>query len=106
MKQEAASVAVSFWLKQIFSSGIEPSDLLRGRSGHNHAIISFTECLHELEDHDLDALVADLGSESIKETSSGTDNEIATTAMTQDPGPAAALPPPSNTAGKVLQMVN
>lgn len=64
-----------------------------------------TESLNELEDHDLDALVADLGSESIKKPGSGTDKQIATSAMTQECEAAAALPPPSNTAEKVLRMV-
>nr|BAM36370.1 amyloid beta (A4) precursor protein-binding family B member 1 interacting protein [Oplegnathus fasciatus] len=63
--------------------------------------IGFTdlnESLNELEDHDLDALVADLGSKSTKQTSGGTDNQIVESAMTQESEPAAALPPPSNTA--------
>ncbi|XP_044074624.1 amyloid beta A4 precursor protein-binding family B member 1-interacting protein-like isoform X2 [Siniperca chuatsi] len=71
--------------------------------------IGFTdlnESLNELEDHDLDALVADLRSKSTKKTSSGTDNQTAASAMTQESEPAAALPPPSNTAEspRVLQM--
>lgn len=67
-----------------------------------------TESLNELEDHDLDALVADLGSKSTKQTSGDTDNQTVASAMTQESEqPAAALPPPSNTAESsgVLQMV-
>uniref|UniRef100_A0A8C2WMU6 Amyloid beta A4 precursor protein-binding family B member 1-interacting protein n=1 Tax=Cyclopterus lumpus TaxID=8103 RepID=A0A8C2WMU6_CYCLU len=68
--------------------------------------IGFTdlnESLNELEDHDLDALVADLGSKST--TSDGrlpadqqTSSCAATSAMSREPEPTAALPPPSNPA--------
>ncbi|KAI3375244.1 hypothetical protein L3Q82_021741 [Scortum barcoo] len=57
-----------------------------------------TESLNELEDHDLDALVADLGSNSTKQTSGGADNQTIAPAMTQESEPAAALPLPSNAA--------
>ncbi|XP_070775305.1 amyloid beta A4 precursor protein-binding family B member 1-interacting protein-like [Enoplosus armatus] len=63
--------------------------------------IGFTdlnESLNELEDHDLDALVADLGSKSTKKTSTSADNQTAASAMTLQSEPAAALPPPPNTA--------
>ncbi|XP_074506599.1 amyloid beta A4 precursor protein-binding family B member 1-interacting protein-like isoform X2 [Sebastes fasciatus] len=65
------------------------------------------ESLNELEDHDLDALVADLRSKSTisdgrfpenHQTSSPAENQIAASAMTHEPEPAAALPPPSNSA--------
>ncbi|XP_056276180.1 amyloid beta A4 precursor protein-binding family B member 1-interacting protein-like [Pseudoliparis swirei] len=66
--------------------------------------IGFTdlnESLNELEDHDLDALVADLGSKST--TSDGrlpedqlTSSCATASAMAREPEPAAALPPPSN----------
>ncbi|XP_042370241.1 amyloid beta A4 precursor protein-binding family B member 1-interacting protein-like, partial [Plectropomus leopardus] len=55
------------------------------------------ESLNELEDHDLDALVADLRSKSsTSEELLPTDQH---TAVTQEPEPAAAPPPPSNSAG-------
>ncbi|XP_032386785.1 amyloid beta A4 precursor protein-binding family B member 1-interacting protein [Etheostoma spectabile] len=72
--------------------------------------IGFTdlnESLNELEDHDLDALVAGLGSKSTpseerlltdQQTSSRTENQIAASAMTQEPEPAAASPPQLNSA--------
>ncbi|KAG8013939.1 Amyloid beta A4 precursor protein-binding family B member 1-interacting protein, partial [Nibea albiflora] len=53
------------------------------------------ESLNELEDHDLDTLVADLGSNSNTKASSGTDNQTAKSAVTQS---VTALPPPSNNA--------
>ncbi|XP_045908000.1 amyloid beta A4 precursor protein-binding family B member 1-interacting protein-like [Micropterus dolomieu] len=56
------------------------------------------ESLNELEDHDLDALMADLGSISTFKNSSDTDNQLSASAMTQESEPAAALPPPPNTA--------
>lgn len=66
-----------------------------------------TESLNELEDHDLDALMADLGSISTFKNSSDTDNQLSASAMTQKSEPAAALPPPPNTAESSgeLQMV-
>lgn len=63
------------------------------------------ESLDELEDHDLDALVADLGSESINNASGGTDKQIATSVVTEECEPAAAPPPPTNTAENGLQKV-
>lgn len=56
-----------------------------------------TESLNELEDNDLDALVADLRSKSSQISSSRSDNQTETTAVTQESEPAAVLPPPSNT---------
>lgn len=65
-----------------------------------------TESLNELEDHDLDALVADLGSKSTtqdltthQQNSSLTDDQFAPPAMTQRSEAAAALPQTPNTAG-------
>uniref|UniRef100_A0AAQ5ZIA2 Amyloid beta A4 precursor protein-binding family B member 1-interacting protein n=1 Tax=Amphiprion ocellaris TaxID=80972 RepID=A0AAQ5ZIA2_AMPOC len=64
--------------------------------------IGFTdlnESLNELEDHDLDALVADLGSNSNPQEPSSderTDTHSAPPAMTQEPQPAAARPAPPN----------
>ncbi|XP_059199812.1 amyloid beta A4 precursor protein-binding family B member 1-interacting protein-like [Centropristis striata] len=70
--------------------------------------IGFTdlhESLSELEDHDLDALMADLRSKSTtsevstdRQTSSCVDNQTAASGVTQEPEPAAALPPPSDSA--------
>ncbi|XP_068557645.1 amyloid beta A4 precursor protein-binding family B member 1-interacting protein-like isoform X2 [Cebidichthys violaceus] len=72
--------------------------------------IGFTdlnESLNELEDHDLDALVTDLGSKST--TSDGqlpADQQTSSSAMALEPEPAAALPPPSNSteSSEGLQM--
>ncbi|XP_029308939.1 amyloid beta A4 precursor protein-binding family B member 1-interacting protein-like isoform X2 [Cottoperca gobio] len=72
--------------------------------------IGFTdlnESLNELEDHDLDALMAEFGSKSTtskgnfltdQQTCSRADNQIAASAMTQEPELAAAFPPTSNSA--------
>ncbi|XP_062285143.1 amyloid beta A4 precursor protein-binding family B member 1-interacting protein-like [Scomber scombrus] len=73
--------------------------------------IGFTdlnESLNELEDHDLDALMADLASKSTtsemrlntdQHTGSLTDDPITTPNMTQGSDTVAAFQPPSNTAG-------
>ncbi|XP_070700539.1 amyloid beta A4 precursor protein-binding family B member 1-interacting protein-like [Pempheris klunzingeri] len=64
--------------------------------------IGFTdlnESLNELEDRDLDDLVADLHSKSTnKNSSSSADNQSAASAMTEESEPAAAFPPPPDTA--------
>lgn len=73
-----------------------------------------TESLNELEDHDLDALVADLGSKSTpqefstyQQNSTLADKQTAPPTMTQGFEPAAALSPPANneSSKKVLHMV-
>ncbi len=64
-----------------------------------------TESLHEMEDNDLDALVADLRSNVSKNTGSGLEKQAATSAMTQQAQSSDAPPPPSNTAESSLQMV-
>ncbi|XP_071347375.1 amyloid beta A4 precursor protein-binding family B member 1-interacting protein-like [Trachinotus anak] len=66
--------------------------------------IGFTdlnESLNELEDHDLDALVADLGSKTTQDqqTSSVTHNQTAPSTITQRSEAAASLPLPPNTTG-------
>ncbi|KAM9349971.1 amyloid beta A4 precursor protein-binding family B member 1-interacting protein-like [Symphorus nematophorus] len=68
--------------------------------------VDLNESLNELEEHDLDALVADLGSKSTQNTSSGSVNQTATSARIQESEPGAALPPPPNTAvsSTVLQL--
>lgn len=68
------------------------------------------ESLNELEDHDLDALVADLGTRASSQESSSseeigllTDDQRATSTMTQQPERAA--PPPTPAAPKVTKTV-
>ncbi|KAM7378922.1 hypothetical protein PAMP_004510 [Pampus punctatissimus] len=65
------------------------------------------DSLNKLEDHDLDVLMIQLQSQSTilemrlnsdQQTSSLTDNQIATSAMTQGSDSAAAFPAPSNAA--------
>nr|XP_046264268.1 amyloid beta A4 precursor protein-binding family B member 1-interacting protein-like [Scatophagus argus] len=67
--------------------------------------VDLNECLNELEDNDLDVLVAALESKPTN-TSSGTDSQIATSAVTHEYEPVAALSQPSNTteSSGVLQM--
>lgn len=60
----------------------------------SRSIISPAESLNELEDHDLDALVADLGAESIKNSNAGKPGA----ASAQECEPASSLRP-SDTAG-------
>ncbi|XP_063741787.1 amyloid beta A4 precursor protein-binding family B member 1-interacting protein-like isoform X3 [Eleginops maclovinus] len=70
--------------------------------------IGFTdlnESLKELEDHDLDALMADLASTTLEcnfptdqQADSYANNEIPASGMIQQPETAAELPPPSNSA--------
>lgn len=73
-----------------------------------------TESLNELEDHDLDALVADLGSKSTaqefstyQQNSTLADNQTAPPDMTQGSEAAADLSLPANneSSKKVLQVV-
>ncbi|XP_073347254.1 amyloid beta A4 precursor protein-binding family B member 1-interacting protein-like isoform X2 [Pagrus major] len=66
---------------------------LQRQSSFSVGFTDLNESLNELEDHDLDALVADLGSKS---TSGGTDHQ--TSAKTQECEPAAAPLTPANTA--------
>lgn len=47
--------------------------------------------------------MADLGSKATEKTSSGVDNETGASAMTEESEPAAALPPPSDTAESPVQ---
>uniref|UniRef100_A0A3Q1CJX0 Amyloid beta A4 precursor protein-binding family B member 1-interacting protein n=1 Tax=Amphiprion ocellaris TaxID=80972 RepID=A0A3Q1CJX0_AMPOC len=83
---------------------------LQGESANHYATVQplfepqlsqcfLPESLNELEDHDLDALVADLGSNSNPQEPSSderTDTHSAPPAMTQEPQPAAARPAPPN----------
>lgn len=97
------------------SQSLKPSaetpdmDPVASQSGSTFSIgfTDLNESLNELEDNDLDALVADLGSKSSQSTSSGTDNQTATSAVAQESQPADVLPPPSDTADTsgVLQML-
>uniref|UniRef100_A0A3B4TPH2 Amyloid beta precursor protein binding family B member 1 interacting protein n=1 Tax=Seriola dumerili TaxID=41447 RepID=A0A3B4TPH2_SERDU len=95
-------------LSQSLSSAAEAPEEDPASHRHSTFSIGFTdlnESLNELEDHDLDALVADLGSKSTtqdlateQQTSSATDNQTAPSAMTQGYEATAALPLPPNTA--------
>ncbi|XP_051266107.1 amyloid beta A4 precursor protein-binding family B member 1-interacting protein-like [Dicentrarchus labrax] len=88
-------------LSQSLTTAVDTPDVDPVSQGETTFSIGFTdlnESLNELEDHDLDALVADLGSKSTKKTNSATDNQIAASAVTQKSEPATALPPLSNTA--------
>uniref|UniRef100_UPI0037E7F146 amyloid beta A4 precursor protein-binding family B member 1-interacting protein-like n=1 Tax=Semicossyphus pulcher TaxID=241346 RepID=UPI0037E7F146 len=80
------------------------------RSTFSIGFTDLNESLNELEEQDLDALVADLRSASTtsavptdQQTSSQTD-QTAASAMTQQSAPAANRPPPSNTAGSSGQL--
>ncbi|XP_030017025.1 amyloid beta A4 precursor protein-binding family B member 1-interacting protein-like isoform X2 [Sphaeramia orbicularis] len=97
-------------LSQSLMSAAETPDLDHVTRGENTISIGFTdlnESLAELEDHDLDALVADLRSKSTssepqlpthQQTMGPRDNHTAPPATTLTPGAAAALPPPTNPA--------
>ncbi|XP_042284007.1 amyloid beta A4 precursor protein-binding family B member 1-interacting protein-like isoform X3 [Thunnus maccoyii] len=79
----------------------EEVPVLQSESTFSIGFTDLNESLNELEDHDLDALVADLGSKSTTlemRPQTLTDNKIATPAMTQRSDSAAASPPPSKTA--------
>ncbi|XP_019114582.2 amyloid beta A4 precursor protein-binding family B member 1-interacting protein [Larimichthys crocea] len=86
-------------LSQSLVSAADAPDVVPASQRKSTFSIGFTdlnESLNELEDHDLDALVADLGSNSTTKASSGTDNQTAQSAVTQES--VTALPPPSNNA--------
>lgn len=97
-------------LSQSLMSAAETPDLDHVAQGENTISIGFTdlnESLAELEDHDLDALVADLRSKSAssepklpthQQTIGPRDNQTAPPAPTPTPEAAAAFPPPTNPA--------
>ncbi|XP_068427580.1 amyloid beta A4 precursor protein-binding family B member 1-interacting protein-like [Clinocottus analis] len=77
---------------------------LQTDSSFSVGFTDLNESLNELEDHDLDALMADLGSKSTT-TSDGrlpagqqASSCAAASAMSRQPEPAAACPPPSDSA--------
>ncbi|XP_031720986.1 amyloid beta A4 precursor protein-binding family B member 1-interacting protein-like [Anarrhichthys ocellatus] len=96
------------------SQSLMPAEVGPDSQTHSTFSIGFTdlnESLNELEDHDLDALVADLRSKST--TSDGrlpadqqTSSCAAASAMAREPEPAAARPRPSNSteSSEGLQM--
>uniref|UniRef100_A0A3Q3WXZ3 Amyloid beta A4 precursor protein-binding family B member 1-interacting protein n=1 Tax=Mola mola TaxID=94237 RepID=A0A3Q3WXZ3_MOLML len=69
---------------------------LLGEIDHLYQVRYRNVSLNELEDQDLDALVAGLGSEPVENTSSGAGKQIPTSAVGQES--EAAHPPPSDTA--------
>ncbi|KAM6989908.1 amyloid beta A4 precursor protein-binding family B member 1-interacting protein-like [Tautogolabrus adspersus] len=90
-------------LSQSLSEKTEEVPASQRRSTFSIGFTDLSESLNELEDQDLDALVADLRSESTtsevptdQQTSSQTDNQTAESSMTQQSKPA--LPPLSNSA--------
>ncbi|XP_018532923.1 amyloid beta A4 precursor protein-binding family B member 1-interacting protein isoform X2 [Lates calcarifer] len=96
-------------LSQSLSPAADPPEAdpaLHRESTFSIGFTDLNESLNELEDHDLDALVADLGSKSTtqdltthQQNSSLTDDQFAPPAMTQRSEAAAALPQTPNTAG-------
>ncbi|XP_070831132.1 amyloid beta A4 precursor protein-binding family B member 1-interacting protein-like [Chaetodon trifascialis] len=94
-------------LSQSLMPAADPPDVVPASQRESTFSIGFTDLnasLYELEDNDLDALVADLRSKSTENTS-GSQNQIAASAVTEEPGPAQ-IPPPSNAAesSEELQM--
>ncbi|XP_049453261.1 amyloid beta A4 precursor protein-binding family B member 1-interacting protein-like isoform X1 [Epinephelus fuscoguttatus] len=95
-------------LSQSLMSAADPPEVDPASQTESTFSIGFTdlhESLNELEDNDLDALMADLGSKSTspeeklptdEQSSSCADNQTAAVAL--EPEPAAALPQPSNSA--------
>ncbi|KAK2822035.1 hypothetical protein Q5P01_022100 [Channa striata] len=101
-------------LSQSLGPAGDPAELDPASNSESTFSIGFTdlnECLNELEDNDLDALVADLGSRSAlqeftahQQGSRAADNHSASPAGTQGSEAAAALPPPShNESDRVVQ---
>ncbi|XP_020505352.2 amyloid beta A4 precursor protein-binding family B member 1-interacting protein [Labrus bergylta] len=98
-------------LSQSLSETTEGVPASQRRSTFSIGFTDLNESLNELEDQDLDALVADLRSESTtsqvptdQQTSGQTNNQTAESSVTQQSEPA--LPPLSNSAGssRGLQM--
>ncbi|XP_076600661.1 amyloid beta A4 precursor protein-binding family B member 1-interacting protein-like [Chaetodon auriga] len=86
-------------LSQSLMPAADSPDVVPASQRESTFSIGFTDLnasLYELEDNDLDALVADLRSKSTENTS-GTHNQIATSAVAEEQGPAQ-IPPPSNAA--------
>ncbi|XP_041805170.1 amyloid beta A4 precursor protein-binding family B member 1-interacting protein-like [Chelmon rostratus] len=85
-------------LSQSLTPAADTADVVLPSQRESTFSIGFTdlnESLNELEDNDLDALVADLRSKSTQNQSSGTENQTAPSAVTQEPGPAQIPPPPN-----------
>lgn len=100
-----------FWTNQLYVHD-SPTHPLEVIVKPTHLL---TESLNELEDNDLDALMADLESKSAAQeplTSEpnigGTNDQTAPPATTQKHEPATALPPPPGTdvSCRNMQMVN
>ena len=100
--------------KQSFFKSYFCSEALMSASQINPSLVCLTsrphlfiESLHNLEDNDLDALVADLGSKSTNNACGVTDHQMETSAKTQEREPAAAPLKPAKTAefSAAMQMV-
>lgn len=101
-------------LSQSLNTAADSPEVDLASQTENTFSIGFTdlnESLNELEDHDLDALVADLASKSTpqelptsEQNISSANDQTAPPVMTQKPEAVGALPPPPNTAVSCREM--
>ncbi|KAM8728020.1 amyloid beta A4 precursor protein-binding family B member 1-interacting protein-like isoform 1-T4 [Acanthopagrus schlegelii] len=88
-------------LSQSLAHAADSPDVDPAQQRQNTFSVGFAdlnESLHNLEDNDLDALVADLGSKSTNNACGVTDHQMETSAKTQEREPAAAPLKPAKTA--------